>query len=227
MFAATGRWFKRNRTPIAIGMGVVGAGYVVTNYVLGKLRDARERMSSDRIAKEKYVSIHYLSHSSKGRQADHDTTSLRRRFEQNQEDCTFTVLALLPTATANILEAMNTEKITYEIQQMKGSATARTRSIGSTSPPSMSETNATDDDGRSIITVSAQSEGGMHTTQISVATPSSTAVSEGGAPDTPQTLMVPPMVPQKPRKTKRQLWDELTISCELNQGSTSDQRVLI
>ncbi|KAH6636168.1 Peroxin-3 [Chaetomium tenue] len=190
MFAATGRWFKRNRTPIAIGMGVVGAGYVVTNYVLGKLRDARERMSSDRIAKE----------------------NLRRRFEQNQEDCTFTILALLPTATTNIIEALDTEKITYEIQQMKGSATARTRSIGSTSPPSMSETNATDDDGRSIITVSAQSEGGMHTTQISVATPSSTAVSEGGAADTPQTLMVPPMVPPKPRKTKRQLWDELTIS---------------
>ena len=53
MFAATRRWFGRNRTPIAIGVGVVGAGYVVTNYVLGKLRDARERMSSDRIAKEK------------------------------------------------------------------------------------------------------------------------------------------------------------------------------
>ncbi|KAH6850083.1 Peroxin-3 [Chaetomium sp. MPI-CAGE-AT-0009] len=186
MLAATGRWFRRNRTPIAIGMGVVGAGYVVTNYVLGKLRDARERMSSDRIAKE----------------------NLRRRFEQNQEDCTFTVLALLPTATTNILEAMNTEKITYEIQQMKGSATARTRSVGSTSPPSMSEMNATDDDGRSIITVSAQSESGMHTTQISVATPPSTAVSEGGAADAPQTLLAPP----KPRKTKRQLWDELTIS---------------
>jgi hypothetical protein len=55
MFAATRRWFQRNRTPIAIGLGVVGAGYIVTTYVLGKLRDARERMSSDRIAKEKCV----------------------------------------------------------------------------------------------------------------------------------------------------------------------------
>lgn len=53
MLAATRRWFRRNRTPIAIGLGVVGAGYAVTSYVLGKLRDARERMSSDRIAKEK------------------------------------------------------------------------------------------------------------------------------------------------------------------------------
>lgn len=53
MFAATRRWFRRNKTPIAIGLGVVGAGYIATQYILGKLNDARERMSSDRIAKEK------------------------------------------------------------------------------------------------------------------------------------------------------------------------------
>lgn len=53
MISATRRWFRRNRTPIAIGFGVLGAGYVAAQYVLGKLADARERMSSDRIAKEK------------------------------------------------------------------------------------------------------------------------------------------------------------------------------
>ncbi|KAK3692399.1 Peroxin-3 [Podospora appendiculata] len=184
MFAATRRWFRRNRTPIAITAGVIGAGYVVTHYVLNKLNDARERMSSDRIAKE----------------------NLRRRFEQNQEDCTFTVLALLPTATTNILDAMNTEKITYEIQQMKGSAATRARSIGSTSPPSLSETNATDDDGRSII--SAAESGLQHpnsqTSAPAPLTPSTTA--------TDVSHDAPPQTPQKPRKTKRQLWDDLTIS---------------
>lgn len=53
MFAATRRWLRRNRTPIAIGVGVLGAGYVVTQYVLSRINDARERMSSVRIAKEK------------------------------------------------------------------------------------------------------------------------------------------------------------------------------
>jgi peroxin-3 len=53
MFAATRRWLRRNRTPIAIGIGVVGVGYVVTQFILSKINDARERMSSDRIAKEK------------------------------------------------------------------------------------------------------------------------------------------------------------------------------
>lgn len=55
MLSATRRWFRRNRTPVAIGVGVVGAGYLATQYVLNKINDARERMSSDRIAKEKYV----------------------------------------------------------------------------------------------------------------------------------------------------------------------------
>lgn len=55
MLAATRRWFRRNRTPIAVGVGVVGAGYLATQYVLAKINDARERMSSDRVAKEKYV----------------------------------------------------------------------------------------------------------------------------------------------------------------------------
>ncbi|KAK3357666.1 Peroxin-3 [Lasiosphaeria hispida] len=187
MFTTTRRWFRRNRTPIAIGVGVVGAGYVVTQYVLSKLNDARERMSSDRIAKE----------------------NLRRRFEQNQEDCTFTVLALLPTATTNILEAMNTEKITYEIPQIKGSTTAKTRSVGSLSPPSTSETAATDDDGRSIISVSVQSEAGVHTSQLSIPTPLTPAGTVIGASDAPQES---PQTPQKARKTKRQLWDDLTIS---------------
>lgn len=53
MISATRRWFRRNRTPLAIGVGVVGAGYLATQYVLNKINDARERMSSDRIAKEK------------------------------------------------------------------------------------------------------------------------------------------------------------------------------
>jgi peroxin-3 len=57
MFSATRRWFRRNRTPLAIGIGVVGAGYLVTQYVLSKINDARDRMTAERIAKEKYVAF--------------------------------------------------------------------------------------------------------------------------------------------------------------------------
>ncbi|KAI1412910.1 Peroxin-3 [Hypoxylon sp. FL1857] len=180
MISATRRWFRRNRTPIAIGVGVIGAGYLATQYVLSKLNDARERMSSDRIAKE----------------------NLRRRFEQNQEDCTFTVLALLPTATTNILETMNTEKITLEIQQMKSSSKAlRSSGESSVTPPSIADTTMTEEEGKSIA--SLQSESGVHASQISLA-PTSNA-GDGASQDASQ-------VAQRSRKTKRQLWDDLTIS---------------
>lgn len=191
MISATRRWFRRNRTPIAVGVGVVGAGYLATQYVLNKINDARERMSSDRIAKE----------------------NLRRRFEQNQEDCTFTVLALLPTATTNILDAMNTENITLEIQQMKGSAKSNTRGTpaaaaaesSSSAPPapSIADTTITEEEGKS--TASFQSEGGVHVSQMAVPPPA--AAGGEGTPQDGRNQSVP-----KPRKTKRQLWDDLTIS---------------
>ncbi|KAI0400867.1 Peroxin-3 family protein [Xylaria palmicola] len=178
MLSATRRWFRRNRTPIAIGVGVAGAGYLAAQYVLSKINDARERMSSDRIAKE----------------------NLRRRFEQNQEDCTFTVLALLPTATTNILEAMNTENITLEIQQMKGAAKSVRSGDSSAAPPSIADTTITEDESKSMA--SLQSESGVHASQINP--PPITAAADA-AQDGGQAL-------QKARKTKRQLWDDLTIS---------------
>ncbi|PHH81375.1 hypothetical protein CDD83_3605 [Cordyceps sp. RAO-2017] len=179
MLASARRWLRKNRTPIAVGVGVVGAAYVVSQYVLAKINDARERMSSERIAKE----------------------NLRRRFEQNQEDCTFTVLALLPTATANILAVLNTEQITYEIQQIKSSAKGpRAAASDSTSPPSIADTTLTEEDGKSMA--SLHSESGIHASQIAAPSPLAAAGDaghqDGGVP--------------RARKTKRQLWDDLTIS---------------
>ncbi|KFY11127.1 hypothetical protein V491_07336 [Pseudogymnoascus sp. VKM F-3775] len=178
MITATRRWFRRNRTPIAIGVGVLGAGYVAAQYVLGKLSDARERMSSDRIAKE----------------------NLRRRFQQNQEDCTFTILALLPTATDNIMAELETERITFALQEQKASKLAREdrpSDLGST-PPSV-----TDDDGRSNI--SQLSESGVHASQASL--PPTTSDESP-----PQDGIQPAPAAQKSRKSKLQLWNDLKIS---------------
>ena len=55
MIDATRRWLRRNRTKFAVGFGVIGVGYVLGQYALRKLTEARERMSIDRIAREKYV----------------------------------------------------------------------------------------------------------------------------------------------------------------------------
>jgi peroxin-3 len=54
MISTTRQWFRRNRTTFAIGAGVLAAGYGVAQYALGKLSETRQRMSDERIAKEKY-----------------------------------------------------------------------------------------------------------------------------------------------------------------------------
>lgn len=133
---------------------------------------------------------------------------MRRRFEQNQEDCTFTVLALLPTATTNLLETMNTEKITLEIQQLKGTTKGVRSGESSATPPSIADTTMTEEEGKSVI--SQQSDSGIHASQITL--PSPTA-----AGDASQDGGQAAAAAQKTRKSKRQLWDDLTISCKLPQ----------
>lgn len=53
MISTTRRWLRRHRTKFAIGIGVIGVGYVAGQYIVNKITEARERMTSDRIAKEK------------------------------------------------------------------------------------------------------------------------------------------------------------------------------
>ena len=55
---ATKKWLRRNRTNFAIGFGIAGLTYVTGQYILTKIADARERMTGDRISKEK--SVFYL-----------------------------------------------------------------------------------------------------------------------------------------------------------------------
>ncbi|ORX96555.1 Peroxin-3 [Clohesyomyces aquaticus] len=175
MIASSRRWIRRNRTNFAIGAGVLGAGYLAGQYVLGKISEARQRMSDERISKE----------------------NLRRRFEQNQEDCTFTVLAILPTATENILDAIPVEQVLEELQKHKAERLARSvgpSEIASSAPPSV-----TDDDGKSLT--SFQSEGYVHASQL--AEPQAEN-SDGSAEAAPQSS------PQ-PKKTKAQLWNEMKI----------------
>lgn len=124
-------------------------------------------------------------------------SSLRRRFQQNQEDCTFTVLALLPTATDNIIEALPVETITHDLQQKKAEKlgkSAGTSSEMSSGPPSVA-----DEDGKSLA--SFQSESYVHASQ--------TAASSSGSGES---------APLKPLKTKAQLWSDLKINCE-HEGS--------
>ncbi|KAJ6264818.1 hypothetical protein Dda_0970 [Drechslerella dactyloides] len=131
MLKQTRNFFRKNRTNLAIGAGVIGTIYLGANYVLGKLSEAKNRMATDRIARE----------------------NLRRRFEQNQEDCSFTVLALLPTATERILELLPVEQITHQLQEKKA---ARLAKSGAPSEVSFGALSVKDDDGVSVKSLKSE-----------------------------------------------------------------------
>ncbi|KAI0089446.1 Peroxin-3 [Irpex rosettiformis] len=92
----------------------IGSGYLFSTYVARSLRETRDAVVHDRIAKE----------------------NLRRRFEQNQQDISFTIMALLPTIGARIIEGMNVEEITEQLQSQSRAAKAKEELQPPPAPPS-------------------------------------------------------------------------------------------
>lgn len=207
MIGATKRWFQRNRKGLAIGASVIGAGYLAGQYALSKLSEARERMSSDKIAREKLVLnlslllLPFIYLPACGWLANGPQliacTSLRRRFEQNQTDCTYTVLALLPTASDDILQDLPVEKLTKELQKKREERLARLNSGEATGSDLSSVSPSLPEDDRR----SASSEGFVHASQVGEPT---------GEGDGQQQQQQP-----RPKRNKTQLWNEVKITCML------------
>lgn len=120
------------------------------------------------------------------------TSSLRRRFEQNQEDCTYTVLALLPTVRDEIIGALPVEEISNELQKQKAERLAR--SVGGVSDVASSDfpsgpPSTVDDDKASLS--SFQTGSYVHASQ-----------------------MADSKVGQRSKKSKVQLWSDMKIQCK-------------
>ncbi|KAH9903279.1 Peroxin-3 [Cubamyces lactineus] len=94
MFNALGNYFSERRRGLSKAAGYVGGAYFIGRYVSARLEDVRNSILQERAARE----------------------NLRRRFEQNQQDISFTVMALLPTLGAHILQEMDVEGVTQELQ---------------------------------------------------------------------------------------------------------------
>ncbi|THU89947.1 hypothetical protein K435DRAFT_968838 [Dendrothele bispora CBS 962.96] len=68
--------------------------YLVRGYVTERLEDVKEKLESERIAKD----------------------ILKRRFEQTQEDVGYTVMAMLPSLAEGVLDEMDVEGVTNELK---------------------------------------------------------------------------------------------------------------
>ncbi|KAF9282116.1 peroxin [Mortierella alpina] len=97
MISAVQGFVNRHRRGLAITAGITGGVYLMGKYAKSKLIDFQEKSASERTAKE----------------------NMKRRFEQNQQDCVFTVLSLLPTLGDQLLHELNVELITAKLQQTR------------------------------------------------------------------------------------------------------------
>ncbi|KAF9447254.1 hypothetical protein P691DRAFT_707094 [Macrolepiota fuliginosa MF-IS2] len=83
--------------------GFVGGIYITRHYINDRLAEVKTRLEQERAAKE----------------------NLRRRFQQTQDDVSYTIMALLPTLGDQILENMDVEVITQELQSRSKARNAR------------------------------------------------------------------------------------------------------
>ncbi|BFZ61881.1 hypothetical protein YB2330_002959 [Saitoella coloradoensis] len=102
MFQSTRGFLRRHRRAVGLTTVVASAAYLATQYVSSKIKEIQERAMGERTAKE----------------------NLRRRFEQNQQDCTFTLLALFPSLAEQVSHELDVEGITADLQRKKAPAKA-------------------------------------------------------------------------------------------------------
>ncbi|KAF9990500.1 peroxin, partial [Entomortierella chlamydospora] len=95
MLSAVQGFVNRHRRGLAVTAGVTGGIYLMGKYAKSKLIEFQEKTASQRTAEE----------------------NMKRRFEQNQQDCVFTVLSLLPTLGDQLLHELHVELITAKLNQ--------------------------------------------------------------------------------------------------------------
>lgn len=91
----------------------MGTAYAASAYFRERLEEVKLNVMRQRVAKE----------------------SLRRRFQSTHDDTCFTIMALIPTLATQILEEMDVESLTNELQSLSTSSGARSPSQLPPAPP--------------------------------------------------------------------------------------------
>ncbi|KAI9189773.1 peroxin [Blastocladiella emersonii ATCC 22665] len=101
-------FLKRHRSKALWLGGLTAGAYLAGQYAKRRFFEAQEQAYRDRAALE----------------------NIKRRFEQNQQDCTFTVLALLPELAETMFAELNAEKLAAALQSRRAPAPAAPAAMG-------------------------------------------------------------------------------------------------
>ncbi|KAG2138003.1 Peroxin-3-domain-containing protein, partial [Suillus clintonianus] len=105
MFDAARKYVYDRRRGLFETSVVFCGTYAVSRYVNERLEEAKEKVVRERAAQE----------------------ALRRRFQSTHDDACFTIMALVPTLAEQILEEMDVESLTNELQSLSRTARPRSR----------------------------------------------------------------------------------------------------
>uniref|UniRef100_A0A060T8S8 Peroxin-3 n=1 Tax=Blastobotrys adeninivorans TaxID=409370 RepID=A0A060T8S8_BLAAD len=101
---------RRHRRKILVATGIAATGYLLVDYIKSKFFELQDRLATERAARE----------------------NLKRRFEQNQQDATFTIMALLPSLGSQMSSQFPVEKTTAELQAKRTERASSKQMIEST-----------------------------------------------------------------------------------------------
>ncbi|RIB25318.1 Peroxin-3 [Gigaspora rosea] len=99
MISATTKYLKKHKRGILITLGISGGIYFLGKYAKWKIIEFQEKAEQERIAKD----------------------NIRRRFQQRQADCAFTIVAHLPSIAEVLLNRFDVESIIADLQKAKNS----------------------------------------------------------------------------------------------------------
>ncbi|RXW15691.1 hypothetical protein EST38_g10173 [Candolleomyces aberdarensis] len=91
---------RPSRQTLTKSAGFVGGMYLAHTYIRDRLEEVKQKMEVEVQARE----------------------NLKRRFHQTHDTTAYTILALLPTLSSQILEQMNVEELTRELQSRSSNA---------------------------------------------------------------------------------------------------------
>ncbi|KAH9000744.1 Peroxin-3-domain-containing protein [Lactarius hatsudake] len=101
MLNSVTNYVYERRKRLARTAGVVGGLYVVVGrYAMGRITDMGDRVREERLARE----------------------NIRKRFRQNVQDTSFTIMTYLPLLSKHILDEMDVEALTAELQSLSRAA---------------------------------------------------------------------------------------------------------
>ena len=105
-------YIYERRNGLTTAVTFVGGFYLAKHYIHDRLEEVKVKLEQERAAQDRY-DMHIYRFS---KTYDTMLSSLRRRFQQTQENVSYTISALIPTLAEQILDQMNIEALTQELQ---------------------------------------------------------------------------------------------------------------